>query len=80
MFQKICKMLCIWDGDRKLNLEPKQCILVELKLNTSEKGREWSHIGDHLFAFGTGQDCSDVLKVTSEQFEYLENLWKSYKL
>ena len=52
-----------------------QAIDIELKLNVSKFGKIWSHIGDHLFQYGTRtRGPTDTLTVTKEQYEFIINL------
>jgi hypothetical protein len=47
-------------------------IMLELKLNVSQYGRQWSHIGDELFSYKDGED--KVIKVTTDQYMFLKML------
>ena len=49
-----------------------EAIMLELKLNVSENGRRWSHIGDELFKYKDGKDT--VLTVTTDQYMFLKML------
>jgi len=49
-----------------------EAIMLELKLNVSEHGRRWSHIGDDLFKYKDGEDT--VLTVTTDQYMFLKML------
>lgn len=53
-------------------LTREEAIMLELKLNVSENGRRWSHIGDELFNYKNGQE--KVLTVTSDQYMFLRML------
>jgi len=62
------------DGSNNyININPKQSIDLELKLNVSPYGHQWSKIGDQLYKFGIGNNM-DVILVTNEQFKYLNDL------
>ena len=49
-----------------------EAIMLELKLNVSENGRRWSHIGDELFSYKDGED--KVITVTTDQYMFLKML------
>ena len=49
-----------------------EAIILELKLNVSEHGRRWSHIGDELFSYNDGED--KVITVKTDQYMYLKML------
>ena len=55
--------------------------LLELELNTSKYGKEWSHIGDYLYNFYVKEDCLDqpksILEVTLEQYTFLLDLYNN---
>ena len=61
-------LLTITDGTNIFQVDRKQAIELELKLNTSIYGRAWITIGDHLFNFGTNRDCD--LKLVVDVFLY----------
>ena len=62
-------MFKISDGSIHFDLDPKQCIDLELKLNVSSKGRAWSHIGAYLYEYGTGQPRA-ATSITVEPMQY----------
>lgn len=69
------KRLCITDGILMFFVVYDQAIDIELKLNVSKFGKTWSHIGDHLFQYGTRtRGPTDTLTVTNEQYEFLVDL------
>ena len=74
-------MLTVTDNIERLELTEKESIELELKLNVTSKGKVWSKIGDHLYNFGTKQECDEVLFVTTEQLSFLQLLMgrSSYK-
>ena len=47
---------------------------MELKLNVSQHKRSWIDIGDALFEYGSKNNGSVTLKVTEEQFVFLEEM------
>lgn len=57
----------------------KDILLLELALNNSIYGREWSTIGDYLYNFYVKETCVDQpnnrLQVTSEQYVFLLDLY-----
>ena len=57
----------------------KDIILLELALNNSKYGREWSTIGDYLYNFFVKEDCADQpkdrLHVSTEQYTFLLELY-----
>ena len=67
-------MLRITDKVQNMQVDPLASIGLELKLNVTSKGKIWSAIGDHLYAFGTNKECADTLFVTAEQFDFLQML------
>jgi len=57
---------------------------LELKLNLTEKSREYSHIGEHFYQFYVKEGCEgqpdDIIEVNKQQYEYLLQLHhKSYQ-
>ena len=61
-----------------IELEGREIINLEVKLNITEHGNQWKHIGDHLYKFYTlegsqGQPLN-ILDVTEYQFNYLKEL------
>ena len=56
-------------------MDMQDSIALELKLNVTQYGHTWKHIGDVLYNYGVGKP--DALKdfvVTSEQLSYLKIL------
>jgi hypothetical protein len=69
-------LLVVTDGERLLKVNRGDAIRMELKLNVSQHKREWIHVGDALFNFGSNKkDASTVLEVTREQFLFLEEMY-----
>jgi len=67
--------LCITNGNLMFFVAYDQAIDIELKLNVSKFGKTWSHIGDHLFQYGTRtRGPTDTLTVTKEQYEFIIDL------
>ena len=70
--------LSIVSGENKFQLTGRSIIELELKLNQSSYGQEWSHLGDHLFNFYNHQGLqgqpSDILEVSQFQYQYLQSL------
>jgi len=65
-------MFKISDGSIHFNLDEKECIALELKLNVSSKGHVWSHIGTYLYEYGTGQPKAlSTITVEPAQFTFL---------
>jgi hypothetical protein len=62
-------MFKITDGSIHFDLDKKECIDLELRLNVSSKGRTWSHIGDYLFEYGSGSSKA-AKSMTVEPFQY----------
>ena len=68
--------LIITDGLCSLKVNKKDAIRMELNLNKSQHKREWIHLGDALFAFGSNKkDAPTLLTVTTEQFLFLEEIY-----
>jgi hypothetical protein len=69
------EFLTVTDETRQLKVNRGDAIRVELKLNTSQYGFKWVSIGDALFSFGSKKaDALNILTVTKEQFDYLEEV------
>jgi hypothetical protein len=69
------EFLTVTDETRQLKVNRGDAIRVELKLNTSQYGFIWVSIGDALFSFGSKKaDALNILTVTKEQFDYLEEV------
>ena len=64
-------MLYITNTERSFAVEKDRCIRMELELNVSPYGTEWSHLGDHLYTYGTGGECANILIVNNYQYDYL---------
>ena len=67
--------LIITDGTQSIKVNRKDAIRMELKLNVSQHKRSWIDIGDALFEYGSKKDGSITLKVTEEQFVFLEEMY-----
>ena len=67
-------VLKITDGAQSIKVNKGDAIRMELKLNKSEHKRTWIHIGDALFEYGSKNNGSVTLKVTEEQFVFLEEM------
>ena len=76
-------MLVITNTESRFTVTEAESVHLELKLNVTSKGKEWSTLGDHLFAYGTNKSASEVLTVNNEQFAFLSLLmtkqWKECK-
>jgi len=68
-------VLKITDGLCSLKVNKKDAIRMELNLNKSQHKREWIHLGDALFDFGSNKKDISVLTVTTEQYLFLEELF-----
>ena len=66
--------LIITDGVQSIKVNRKDAIRMELKLNVSQYKRSWIDIGDALFEYGSKNNGSVTLKVTEEQFVFLEEM------
>lgn len=66
--------LIITDGAQSIKVNRKDAIRMELKLNISQHKRSWIDIGDALFEYGSKNNGSVTLKVTEEQFVFLEEM------
>lgn len=85
-------MLTIRCGENTFTVSGKDILQLELKLNLTEKAREYSKIGDHIYNFYVKEDCkgqpSDVLEVDQSQYDYLlqlhhtsyQDVWNQYRL
>jgi len=67
--------LTITDGLCSLKVTKKEAIRMELNLNKSQHKREWIHLGDALFEFGSNKKDISILTVTTEQFLFLEEIY-----
>jgi hypothetical protein len=68
-------VLKITDGEQSIKVNKKEAIRMELNLNKSKHKREWIHLGDALFDFGSNKKDISVLTVTNEQFLFLKELY-----
>ena len=70
--------LSIVSGENKFELTGRGIIELELKLNQTSYGHEWSYLGDHLFNFynlqGFQGQPSDIQEVSQFQYQYLQSL------
>ena len=65
-------------GEDSIELTNKQCISLELSLNTSEFGKRWIDLGDILYSWGSNTNYKDLQKekvyyITLEQLRWLKN-------
>ncbi len=67
---------------RQIKLDKSQALDLELKLNISEKGKNWSNIGDILYYFFRDyQGYTDVVKeISHEQLFFLNSLLSTSEL
>ena len=75
--------LTISDDTDSFDIEGRDIINLEIKLNMTEYGKEWINIGDHLFNFynliGFKNQPSNILRVKDFQYLFLKQLKdKSY--
>ena len=50
-------------------------IELELKLNITEYGKKWKHIGDHLFNYCYNKEKKEeILEVSEDQYNFLKKL------
>lgn len=74
-------MLTITDTIDSFELTKKESITLEIKLNVSDHGHRWSHIGDALYNYGSkgiynaNEDEAQVLTVTADQYMFLRMLY-----
>tara|TARA_Y100000590_G_C15659018_1_gene991815 strand:+ start:1029 stop:1244 length:216 start_codon:yes stop_codon:yes gene_type:complete len=71
-------MLTIKNNGRSFTLTKEHANTLELKLNKSEYGQEWSHIGDILYKFSIGAIIK-VWSVNSMQYDYLYKIFSAIK-
>ena len=65
------------DGHEEMKLNRSECRNMELKLNVSSHGTDWSYIGDNLFAFSLEEQEDDmVIAITTAQYEFFVLLQK----
>jgi hypothetical protein len=68
-------MLTLTDGKLAIELNHKESIDLELKLNVSAYGDAWRHIGILLYEYGTKRsDEAAELHVEPSQFAFLLRL------
>ena len=68
-------LLEITDTNQSFHVNQKEAIMIELKLNISQYGNQWSKLGDALYNFGSKKDSNTLLKVTTDQYQYLHMLY-----
>ena len=73
--------LTIQHDNKQFHVYNNDIFQLELHLNTSKYGKEWSHIGDYLYNFFVKEDCLDqpnsLLEVTNEQYVFLLELYNN---
>ena len=71
--------LTIQHGSKQFHVHNKDILQLELDLNMSKYGKEWSHIGDYLYNFYVKENCLEqpkpILQVTLEQYTFLQELY-----
>ena len=63
-------MFAIKHGVLFFQLDRRGALQLELTLNKSAYGKQWSHIGDALYAFSIGTGGGEM-EVSKEQYDYL---------
>ena len=66
--------LTITNNVDKFIIKDREILNMELKLNITEYGKAWSHIGDHLFDFYNQKNLNNILIVDDDQFKFLKDL------
>ena len=70
--------LTIKHDNKLFHVYDKDIFQLEIDLNMSKYGKEWSDIGDYLYKFYVKEDCLDqpkpLLEVTLEQYTFLLHL------
>lgn len=70
--------LTITNNVDKFIIKDREILNMELKLNITEYGKVWSHIGDHLFDFynqkNNQKNLNNILIVDDDQFKFLKDL------
>ena len=69
-------MLILYDKtnlERKIYIDRKKALALELKLNVSEYGKKWKAIGDLLYDFSMGINIQ-AIELTPFQYEYFSKL------
>ncbi len=66
--------LKITDTKEEFMVDEKTAIDIELKLNVTEYGHSWKHIGDILYDYGTRRFRHEVLTVDTHQYEFMKLL------
>lgn len=66
--------LKITDAKDEFTVDKKAAIDLELKLNVTEYGRPWKHIGDVLYDYGSNRVRHELLTVDTHQYEFLKLL------
>ena len=73
--------LTIQYDNKQFHVYNNDIFQLELDLNMSKYGKEWSHIGDYLYNFFVKEDCLDqpnsLLEVTNEQYVFLLELYNN---
>ena len=83
-------VLTIQCDTQTCTVKGRDILYLELKLNLTEKSREYSHIGEHLYQFYVKEGCEgqpvDIIEVNKQQYEYLlqlhhtsyQDVWSEY--
>ena len=66
--------LKITDTKDEFTVDETSAIDLELKLNVTQYGHPWKHIGDILYDYGTRRYKHEVLTVDTHQYEFLKLL------
>ena len=65
----------IINGTDHFFLNKHESINLEIKLNVTKYGKDWSHIGDDLYNFGIcKKDSKNIINVSKEQYSFLHKL------
>jgi hypothetical protein len=64
----------ISNSDQYFYIDRDNAIKLELAFNQTEKGKEWTLLGDILYNFGVDKEVELNWKINKVQFDYLRNL------
>ena len=68
------KISNINNSDQYFYLDKENSNKLEIVFNLSEKGKEWSQIGDVLYNYSINKNHSENLKISKEKFHFLRKL------
>ena len=66
--------------DQYFYIDKDNALKLEVAFNLTEKGKDWSELGDILYNFSIDKKVEYDFKINQEQFHFLRNLANEKKI